>query len=52
MKVLGDFLAGGDDIAHVRVFGFAQRRGDADVDRIQLGYGGEIGRRLKLLSPH
>jgi len=39
MKVPGDFLAGGDDIAHVRVFGLAQRCGYADVDGVQIGHG-------------
>ena len=35
MEVLRDFLARGDDIAHVRIFGLAQRRWHADVDRVQ-----------------
>ena len=42
MEVLGDLLAGGHDVAHVRVFGLAQRRGHADVDGVELGDHGEI----------
>ena len=43
MKVLGDLLHRGDDEAHVRVFGLAQRRGNADVDGVEIANHGEIG---------
>ena len=47
MEVLGDFLYGGHDVAHVRVFGLAQRRGNADVDRVQFAHHGEVGGRCE-----
>ena len=43
VEVPGHLLAGGDDVAHVRIFGFAQRGGDTDVDGVQLEHGREIG---------
>ena len=36
MKIFRDLLAGVDDVAHVRIFGLAQRRRHADVDGVEL----------------
>ncbi len=49
MEVLGNLLDGGHDEAHVRVFGFAQRRGDTDVDGVEVADDGEIGGRAETL---
>ena len=48
VKVFGDLLAGVDDVAHVRIFGLAQRRRHADVDGVQVRDRGEIGGGAKL----
>ncbi len=41
-EVLGGLLAGRHDVAHVGIFGLAQRSGDRDVDGIQIGDHREI----------
>src|ERR1019366_10654481 len=43
MKILGDSVGGRHDVAHVGIFGFAQRRGYADVDGVELTHHGEVG---------
>jgi hypothetical protein len=43
LETLGKLLAGGDDAAHVRVFGLAQRRADADIDGVEVQQLVEIG---------
>src|ERR1035438_6970559 len=48
MEMLDDFLAGGHDVAHIRVFGLAQGRGHADVDGVQVAHRAEIGGRAQL----
>ncbi len=48
VKVMGDFLTGADDEAHVRVLGFPERRGDADVDGVELEDGRKIGSGAQL----
>ena len=35
VKIFGDLLAGRDDVAHVRIFGFPERSGDADIYSIK-----------------
>src|SRR5207249_4913750 len=42
VEVPGNLLAGRDDVAHVRVFGFTQRRGDADIYSIEFGNHAEV----------
>ena len=41
-----------DDVAHVRVFGLAQRRGHADVDGVEFLHGREIGGGTELAGLH
>ena len=48
MQVRRDRLDRRHDERHVGIFRLAQRRRDADVDRVERGSDGEIGRRLKL----
>ena len=48
VKVCRDGFDGRHDVGHVGVFRFPQRRRHADVDRVERGDGGEIGRRPKL----
>ena len=43
VKVFGDLLDGGHDVTHVRVLGFAQRSGDADVNGVEIAHHGEVG---------
>ena len=38
MEILGDFVARRYDIAHIGIFGLAQRSRDADVDGIQVSF--------------
>ncbi len=52
MEILRDFLAGGHDVAHVRIFGLAQRRGHADVDGVEIADGGKIGGGAKFAVRH
>ena len=47
MQVLGNLLGRGDDVRHVRVFGLAQRRRHADVDRVEIAQHGKIRRRIE-----
>jgi len=41
VKIFRDRLAGADDIAHIRILGLAQWSGDADIDGVEIGDGGE-----------
>jgi hypothetical protein len=43
MQVLGNGFDRGDHERHVGVLGLAQRRGDADVDRVEFRHGAVIG---------
>ena len=43
MKVTSDGFGGRDDEAHVRIFSFAERRGDADIDGVESTDDGEVG---------
>ena len=48
MEVFRDLLARRDDVAHVRILGLAQRRRNADVDRVQFRNDGEIRGGIQL----
>ena len=50
MHVLRDRIGGGDDEAHVRIFGFAQRRRDANIDGVQFPDDGEVAGGAKLAA--
>ncbi len=52
MEVLRDLFARRDDVAHVGVFGLAQRRGDADVDGVEVADDREIGRGTQFAAGH
>ena len=43
MKVLGDLVGGRHDVAHVGVFGLAQRRGHANIDGVEIADHGKVG---------
>ena len=45
VQVRGNLLDRGDDVRQVRIAGLAQRGRHADVDRVDTGQRGEIGRR-------
>ncbi len=40
----GNRVNGHDDVRHVRIFGLAERRRDADIDRVHVGQLAHIGR--------
>src|SRR5439155_1116688 len=52
VKMPGDLLAGADDVAHVRVFCLAERRGYADIDGDEGRNGTEIRGGPELPGPY
>ena len=52
MEIFCDLLTGIDDVAHVGIFGLAQRRGDADIDGVHRCGSGEISGGFQLAGLH